>query len=63
MKTFQQVSDFEWDDGWPYTYTNWQTNEPSTEADETCVVEDANKWKDTACHLTLPFVCKYNFGE
>ena len=58
---------FEWSDGSPITYNNWDNGEPNDGSGEQfCGVmwkgvhnEDIGTWDDQPCTLEKPFICKY----
>lgn len=52
---------WEWEDGSPVRFTNWQADEPNDQGGEDCgqlnFFSDGT-WNDQACTLRYPFVCE-----
>nr|XP_022336336.1 macrophage mannose receptor 1-like isoform X2 [Crassostrea virginica] len=46
--------------GWPVTYTNWGSGEPTKRTGEGCVAITNSQWNDTLCNQQLGFVCQIN---
>ncbi|XP_072021157.1 lymphocyte antigen 75-like [Amphiura filiformis] len=58
LKRDEVTGKYDWEDGWPLTYTSWGMHEPSGEG---CVaLTDGETWDDTSCEEMRPFICKYS---
>ncbi|XP_054750997.2 macrophage mannose receptor 1-like [Lytechinus pictus] len=53
---------FQWSDGAPFAYLNWQSGEPNNAGGEDCVEMYANsgRWNDLACSNARLGICKRN---
>lgn len=59
---------WKWDDGFPFAYTRWGTNEPNLQAipagGEGCVYLGTDRsWYVDKCNLVNPFICKSNMDD
>ncbi len=56
---------FNWVNGWPLTYTNWNgTQPPDSPTTDLCVRYNRaqGKWFTESCDNTYHFACKYTPG-
>ncbi|XP_071505817.1 macrophage mannose receptor 1-like [Diadema antillarum] len=53
---------FQWSDGAPLAYLNWQDGEPNNAGGEDCVemYADSGRWNDLACSNARNSICKRN---
>ncbi|XP_063816089.1 C-type mannose receptor 2 [Pseudophryne corroboree] len=52
---------WQWSDGAPLKYLNWETDQPSNSEEENCAVirtESSGAWQNRNCYNALPYVCK-----
>ncbi|XP_068118077.1 C-type mannose receptor 2 isoform X2 [Hyperolius riggenbachi] len=52
---------WQWSDGSPLKYLNWESDQPSGEEEENCAVirtESSGAWQNRNCYNALPYVCK-----
>ncbi|XP_061172826.1 macrophage mannose receptor 1-like isoform X2 [Saccostrea echinata] len=54
---------YQWSNGLPYLYSNWNQSEPSQRPGEDCVLSHNNKWQDRSCKINLPYLCEKNLGK
>jgi hypothetical protein len=62
----QHHNSYAWSDGWPYTYANWNSTQPPTEAtSDLCVRFNRaeGKWFTESCESEFNFACKYTTRE
>nr|KAG5696149.1 hypothetical protein BaRGS_026508 [Batillaria attramentaria] len=52
------LGEYSWVDGWPVTFTQWDSGEPNLQSAGSCVTMLDGMWSDTFCNETHPFVCK-----
>uniref|UniRef100_A0A8C5WA99 Mannose receptor C-type 2 n=1 Tax=Leptobrachium leishanense TaxID=445787 RepID=A0A8C5WA99_9ANUR len=54
---------WQWSDGSPLKFLNWENEQPSNSNDENCAVirtETSGAWQNRNCGNALPYVCKKN---
>ncbi|XP_073463770.1 C-type mannose receptor 2 [Aquarana catesbeiana] len=52
---------WQWSDGSPLKYLNWENDQPSNSEEENCAVirtETLGAWQNRNCYNALPYVCK-----
>ncbi|KAM3922534.1 C-type mannose receptor 2 isoform 1-T1 [Leptodactylus fuscus] len=52
---------WQWSDGSPLKYLNWESDQPSNSEEENCAVirtEMSGAWQTRNCYNALPYVCK-----
>ncbi|KAH9488669.1 hypothetical protein Btru_061232 [Bulinus truncatus] len=56
----REMYNFQWEDGAPYIYFNWDEGQPRFENIPNCVgiSADSMGWKDYSCYLSNAFICK-----
>ncbi|KAM4622511.1 C-type mannose receptor 2 [Discoglossus pictus] len=54
---------WQWSDGSPLKYLNWENDQPNNSNEENCAVirtESSGAWQNRDCGNALPYVCKKN---
>ncbi|GCC17714.1 hypothetical protein chiPu_0022023, partial [Chiloscyllium punctatum] len=52
---------WQWSDGSPLKYLNWERDQPANSFEENCGVirtESSGRWQNKDCGIARPYVCK-----
>ena len=61
----EEEGTWRWNDGSPWSFTNWYIDQPNNRADQNCLryIGDTNKWDDAPCNREHHFVCSQTLGS
>ncbi|KAK3254726.1 hypothetical protein CYMTET_36071 [Cymbomonas tetramitiformis] len=48
-----------WSDGSTFSYTNWNSGEPSRGSEDCMVLRPAGNWNDLPCSYAKAYICQY----